>query len=178
MDENGGTVMTNRSPDHGPKGPRTVVVSDNGCGAQNWAKGALPDGYLALNWQRAEIKARVTCRDRRFPTPQPPLRNTCGNGRAVTTSHLFWPNQRRNPPFSLRFLATEFNCARRERNNAVAPGGGGVRCEDAAKGFDRKASQKILPKGFPFSVLQLQKSAGPWILLAGYRDVAGKSHFA
>ena len=49
--------MTNRSPDRrGPKDRRTVAVSEYGCGAKNCAKGALPDRYLAINWQRVEIK--------------------------------------------------------------------------------------------------------------------------
>ena len=57
--------------------------------------------YLAIDWQRGHINTRFTSRDRRFPTPQPPLRN----GRAVTTSDLFWPNHRRKPALSLRVVA-------------------------------------------------------------------------
>jgi hypothetical protein len=46
------------------------------------------------NWQRGRICTRCASKGRRFPTPQP------------TTSHLFWPNQRRRAvpvlPISLR----------------------------------------------------------------------------
>jgi hypothetical protein len=50
-----------------------------------------PNPYLALNWQRAEIWPRYASGDRRFPTPQP------------TTTHRFWPNQRRRHRPCYRF---------------------------------------------------------------------------
>jgi hypothetical protein len=45
--------------------------------------------YLALNWQRGQVNAGFTSRDRRFHTPQP------------TTSHVFWPNEQRRVSSSL-----------------------------------------------------------------------------
>jgi hypothetical protein len=44
--------------------------------------------YLAINWQQPETEARITCRDRRFPTP-PQQRNNAEIDGLVTTSHVF-----------------------------------------------------------------------------------------
>ena len=62
----------------------------------------------------------------KIPLIQPPVgfllgwRNTSRNGREnralVTTSHLFWPNQRRNGGLSLRFWLPNSNCLGTERN--------------------------------------------------------------
>ena len=62
----------------------------------------LSKPYLALSWQPVAMGLRHTSMDRRFPTP-PQRRNSRQTGALVTTSHLFWPNQRRNAAFSLRF---------------------------------------------------------------------------
>jgi hypothetical protein len=56
-------------------------------------------------------------------------RNTVKNSDLVTTSHLFWPNQRRQAVFSLRnWQPNSANCPRGECNGAVPPGGGSVAC--------------------------------------------------
>ena len=69
-----------------------------------------PKRYLATNWQRPDTQAQFPSRDRRFPTPPerqnspllPNRRNTCRNGRTVTTKQLFRHIQRRKDVWSLR----------------------------------------------------------------------------
>jgi hypothetical protein len=46
-----------------------------------------PNAYLAINWQPADIEARFTSEDRRFPTPPQP-RNNGEIDALVTTNHL------------------------------------------------------------------------------------------
>ena len=69
--------------------------------------------YLALNWQQAAAKVRHTSIGRRFPTPQP------------TTSHLFWPNQRRNAASLLPiWLRNSYVLARSYEQKAERGAGG------------------------------------------------------
>ena len=72
----------------------------------------LPNRYLAINWQRADMEPRVPNKDRRFPTPPQrskyqrntrilrPENSRARNGTAVTTNHLLLPSQQRKPAFS------------------------------------------------------------------------------
>jgi hypothetical protein len=114
--------MTNRSPDRGPKNPRTAVVSEDGCGVQNCAKGALPDRYLAINWQRTAIKQRVTCRERRFPTPPQPRNNGDIDGLVPVT--CFRGVYEGTPPVCYRFRKQILPFLRRENNKGPRGAGG------------------------------------------------------
>jgi hypothetical protein len=55
-----------------PARPRSQPHRDRSPAREN------ESSYLAINWQRAAIQVRIAYIGRRFPTPQPPLRNTCG----------------------------------------------------------------------------------------------------
>jgi len=96
-------------------------------GANNSALVAcrLRNPCLAINWQRADIDARDTCRDRRFPTPPQRYSTTktgLQKGRAVTTSHLLLPNERRKAALSLPNWLR--NLAVLVRMRQLPPGGG------------------------------------------------------
>jgi hypothetical protein len=88
-----------------------------------------PNSYLATNWQRTDAEARFTSRDRRFPTPQP------------TTTHLFWPNQRREPAWLLP-MATKFTCP--SPAGAASPRGRSAAAH-AAKAPTEKRSRNFMP---------------------------------
>lgn len=67
--------------------------------------------YLALNWKRVEIRAFLTWRDQRFPTPQ------------LATRHLFWPKQRRKAASSLRNWRPILISLRNKSRRRDPPGG-------------------------------------------------------
>ena len=97
-------------------------------------------------------------------TPPLPKRR---NGRElvalVTTSHMFWPNQRRNVALSLRFWLPNSILPVVNVTTQWTRGGGEFGCEDVAKGFDRKATQKILPNGSPCPVMAALKKPGRYV---------------
>jgi hypothetical protein len=81
-------------------------------------------GYLALNWQSPKREARFTCRDVRFPTPPPQRRNNREIRALVTTSHLFWLNERRKRPSWLPIpLPNPHSLS--DKRRAETEGGGG-----------------------------------------------------
>jgi hypothetical protein len=70
-----------------------------------------PEGYLATNWQRLDIKVQITCKDRRFPTPHPQRRNNRANGCKLTTRHLLEPNDPRMAAWLLPIWLPNPNCS-------------------------------------------------------------------
>lgn len=79
--------------------------------------------YLALIWQYTGAEAHFTSGDHRFPTPLPwPNTSDTKIQASVTTTHLFWPNQRRRAISLLPIWLRNFDFAPRE----TVAGGGGV----------------------------------------------------
>ena len=68
--------------------------------------------YLATNWQQIDVIVLFTSKDRRFPTPQP------------TTSHLFWPNQRRKTSILTTDSATDSDLGEQQSPSGTPRGGG------------------------------------------------------
>jgi hypothetical protein len=86
-----------------------------------------PRAYLAINWQRTDTQAQFTSGDRRFPTPQP------------TTSHLFWPNQRRRAVSPLPIWLRNFDFPLRERRR------GGQTAGTRQNASTQKRSRNFVP---------------------------------
>jgi hypothetical protein len=114
-----------------------------------------PNAYLAINWQRGHINTRFTSKDRRFPTPMR-QGNTVGNNRAIgpsmTTSHVFWPGQRRKAVALLPISQpiSKFLGAKWHRKDGEGGGGGQPErsrrkpCIDKlARNFPRNASPTL-----------------------------------
>jgi hypothetical protein len=98
--------------------------------------------YLAITWQRAEIEARFTCRDRRFPTPSPRRRNNREMRALLTTNHLLWPTQRWKRSLCYRFrnrIHSFSQRMQRERSRGRA-----VSRTDGPKSAQPKSSHGIL----------------------------------
>jgi hypothetical protein len=106
--------------------------------------------YLAINWQRGHINTRFTSKDRRFPTPQP------------TTRHLFWPNQPGKAASLLPiWLRNSGILGRRDDRKAQRGGRGGSAGRNWQNRLIHKLTQDFITKGLPYSVLWLEKNAGP-----------------
>jgi hypothetical protein len=112
-EKTGLTAGNNFIIDHVAKGSAPVANRD-------------PNAYLAINWQQPETEARITCRDRRFPTPHPQRRNNRANGCKLTTNHLVWPNEQRRAASLLPIwlpnpIVFALNCPRPLRSRARLP---------------------------------------------------------
>jgi hypothetical protein len=110
--------------------------------------------YLALNWHRIEIELQHPSADRGFPTPVPAARgaeNVRGMDALLTTSHLFWPNERRKPGFLLPIRLPNRNSF--SQMQPTRPRGGrGVRRSIGRKWHDRKPRTEFSAKWVPCSI--------------------------
>ena len=98
--------------------------------------------------------------------PLPKRRNGRELGALVTTSHLFWPNQRRNAAFSLRFWLSN-SIVPVENVTTQWPGGRGSDAKMWPKALIEKPLRKFCLMGPLAMFCSFKKSAGLWILLAG-----------
>jgi hypothetical protein len=89
-------------------------------------RNVIPKAYLAINWQPLRLEAQFTCRELRFPTP-PQQRNNREIRVLLTTSHVFWPNERRKRAFSLPISRPIFNALGGKCKRESQRGAGGVR---------------------------------------------------
>jgi hypothetical protein len=121
--------------------------------------------YLAINWQRGCINTRFTSRDRRFPTPLQ-WRNTTAvgseNGSAVTTRHLFRPNQRRKAASLLPiWLRNSDVVGRRSDREAERGGRRGSPARSRQDALIHKLTWNFIANGsLPCSAAS-KKNAGP-----------------
>jgi hypothetical protein len=120
--------------------------------------GRLLEPYLAINWQRAEIQSRLPLGDRRFPTPVEIARSLVlrrneariasplepENGRAVTTSHVFSPNERRRAALLLPIWRPNPDFLGSSMAKEPKGGAGGVSQAKRPKAVDRKAHTEFL----------------------------------
>jgi hypothetical protein len=91
--------------------------------------------YLAIKWQRGRLNARCASTDRRFPTPQP------------TTTHLFWPNQRRKAALLLPIWLRSFNFVGSTHTKRVETGGGGLASRSCRKCCIDKLTRNFIQNG-------------------------------
>ena len=115
-----------------------------------------PNAYLAINWQQADIEARFTFEDRRFPTPPQP-RNNGGLDALVTTNHLLLPSQRGKAAFLLPISQPNSTFLARKRTDSAEGGGGGSQTQVAESPVSMSSHGNFLLNGLPCSVWCFKK---------------------
>jgi hypothetical protein len=120
----------------------------------------LPSRYLAINWQRDESQAPVTCRDHRFPTPSPQRRNNREIRALVTTNHVFWPNERRRISSLLPNSQPKSTFLSRKCTERAEGGGGVSQTQVAESSVSISSHRNFVPNGtlsLPYPTLLLPK---------------------